>query len=134
MNRDGILNALLAALGHIDLHPRMLEELISIIVGSGYEQKFITLFLTRLKLLSHLGINAVMQKEFENIGDGLFSMHLSGRDFNIRILYSFLPNQDPTLLLCFYERGNKRKTDYTNYLAPAKARLAERMEASGYGK
>lgn len=133
MNRDAIMGILRRALSEIDIHPALIEELIRLIVGSGVEAKFFTLFQTRLKILLQCGVTAIQQKEFEALGDHLFSMHLSGRGFNIRILFSFLPNQAPTLLLCFFERGGKGKTDYSSYLEPAKIRRVERLEVYAHG-
>ena len=122
------MQLLLQALGSFDLCPSMVSELLCIIAGSGYELRFLKLFLARLEYLSRLGVHAIAHEEFENLGNGLFSMHLSGQGFNIRILFSFLPNADPSLLLCFYERGGKRKTNYTPYIEPAMNRFKERME------
>lgn len=129
MNRKSIVEMLMEALGHVDVHGRMIQELIELIVGSGYEKKFFTVFSAHLKSLSRYGVDVVRQKEFENIGGGLFSMHIAGNGFNIRILYSILPNGDPSLLLSFYERAGKRKTDYTPYILPAKERCKERLGA-----
>lgn len=133
MNRRAIIEMLLKAIGHIDVHDRMIEELIGIVVGSGYEEKFFTTFSARLKSLSRYGVDVVKQKEFENIGGGIYSMHIAGHGFNIRILYSILPNGDPSLLLSFYERGGKKKTDYTTYKEPAGERFKERLEVHENG-
>ena len=83
-------------------------------------------------MLTLLGAQAVQSKEFESIGNGLFSMHLTGSGYNIRVLYSFLQNQQPILLSSFYERGGKRNTDYTKYIEPAKARLEEARKGDNH--
>ena len=129
MNRQAIFRQLLDALAAIDIHPKLIEEIIKIIVGSGCEQKFLTLLLARLNYLSLCGLDAVKHEEFELLGSGVFSMHLSGRGFNIRILYSFLPDGSPSLLTCFYERAGKKQTDYTGQIELAKSRYKERLEA-----
>ncbi len=122
------MRLLLSTLSQFDVHPRLVEELIKIVAGSGYEEKFVRLLLVRLTFLSQYGVDAVKHEEFELIGGGVFSMHLSQSGFNIRILYSFFPNGQPCLLIPFHERAGKRKTDYTTYIAPATSRFKERLE------
>ena len=128
MNREDILNSIPNILGSFDLYPDIEQEILSYIVGSGYEQQFFKLLISRLRILSLQGLNAVKHEEFENIGKGLFSLHLSGKGFNLRILYAFLPNKKPTLLCCFYERAGKRKTQYDEYIPQSLERLNSRLE------
>jgi hypothetical protein len=59
-------------------------------------------------------------------------MRLSGSEFNIRILYGFLPSGKPVLLLAFYERSGKRASDYTNNIFAAKKRLTEILEETDH--
>lgn len=129
MNRDQIQQLLYNILDGLDCHPRLIQEILNIIAGSGYENSFFKLLLTRLNLLNQARLSAVKQKEFELLRDGIYSMHLSGKDFNIRILYAFLPDETPSLLACFYERAGKRKTDYSGKIELAKSRFEERLEA-----
>lgn len=128
MNREGILNYLLAYLSNFSYHSRLIYELIDIIAASGYEKKFFKLLVARLRHLSVMGIEATKHTEFEPLGNGLYSMHMSSTNFNIRILYSFLSNGQPVLLLPFFERAGKKNTDYTPYIKPALSRLAEMKE------
>ena len=67
-------------------------------------------------------------KEFENIGQGLFSMHLTGAGFNIRVLFAFLSNNQPVLLHAFEEKQGKRRTDYSSHIPPALLRLSQTKE------
>lgn len=106
----------------------MIFELLEIIAGSGIEKNFFKDLSMKLQMLLQLGARAVEHKEFEAIDGGIFSMHLDGRGFNIRILYSFMPDRRPVLLLAFYERGGKRKTDYTPHISPAKERFRRKKE------
>lgn len=129
MNKKQIWALLLSTLGSYDLHAKLGKELLEIIAGSGYEAAFFRLLAVRLSFLSKAGIQAVEHKEFELLGHGVYSMHLSSRGFNIRILYSFLPDGRPSLLTCFYERAGKDKTDYSNKIELAKDRFEERLEA-----
>lgn len=134
MNRKDILARLREAFADIDIHPRMIEELMELIAESGVELQFLNLLLTRLKQLKANGAQAVKMEEFESLGDRLFSMHLAKANFNIRILYTFLPNRKPCLLLCFYERSGKRATDYTNKIPTALNRYSEKLEAYKNGE
>lgn len=129
MNRERLLEKLAEVFSQISINQLLVKELIALIVGSGYEQKFLALFRTRIIRLLECGATAVVDKEFEPIGQGLFSMHLSGSGFNIRILYSFLPDQTPILLLAFHERAGKRQTDYSSHIPPALDRLRKEKEA-----
>ncbi len=129
MKHEDVINFLFDILSRFDYHPKLLEELSDLISGSGYEKVFRSLFLIRLNFLDMRGIRAIEgHEEYESLGSGLFSMHLAKKGFNIRILYGFLPNGMPTLLLAFYERAGKRSTDYSSYLPPALSRLRERKD------
>lgn len=128
MNRESVLEELLEYLSNFLLYPSFISELTEIIAGSGYEKKLFTLLISRLHQLSALGINAVQLKEFENIGSGLYSLHLAKKEFNIRFLYAFMPNGQPVFLLPFFERAGKRNTDYTPYIEPALSRLVKMKE------
>ena len=125
MNRDSALQLLLQHLSNILCHSAFIPGLLSLIAGTGFEEKFFRLLVARLQMLSSRGINATAAKEFEPLGAGLYSMHLTGRGFNIRILYGFLPNRQPVLLSSFHERGGKKATDYSTYIPEAQNRLNE---------
>lgn len=128
MNKDDTLNYLLSYLGDFLYHENLINELLKLIAVSGSELQFFKLLVVRLRHLSSLGVLAVKLKEFEQINSELYSMHFAGTNFNIRILYSFMPNGRPVLLIPFYERAGKRKTDYTPYIEPALSRLATLRE------
>lgn len=128
MDKDSVLNLLVSFLGDICRSSQLISEILDLIAETGCEKTFFKTLVLRLRMLARFGAQATQAKEFESIGDGLFSMHLTGRNYNIRILYSFLQNRKPALLLAFYERAGKRKTDYTPYMEPAKARLQELKE------
>ncbi len=128
MNRKKAMEFLSLLLGHVLYHDLFFEELVDLLSGTGIEGKFFKLLTVRLKALASLGIAVVQLREFENIGGGLYSMHFSNSDFNIRILFGFLPNSQPVLLLPFYEKGGKSKTNYSSYITPAQTRLSEMKE------
>lgn len=135
MNTDRFLNLLRLYLGSVRHAPELINELYKELARSGNELRFIQLLIVRLSTLTNLGARAASEPEFESIGQGLFSMHFAASGFNIRILYAFLPNQEPVLLLAFYEREGKNKTDYSQKLGPAKerfSRLKEEFENESY--
>lgn len=125
MNRRDVLEQLLDALADISIHSKLLEEMLSICAESGVEAKFVSMLISRLGFLAQSGVLATRHKEFEPIGSGLYSMHIAVRGGNIRILFGFLPDRSPALLLCFHERAGKSRTDYSSYIPVALRRLEE---------
>lgn len=126
MNRDSILSYLEEYLGTFRCHANLFGDIVDIIARSGYERSFFALLIVQLRILAAQGQNAIQFPGFERLkhaGGELYSMHLDGRDFNLRILYSFLPDRTPVLLTTFFERGGKRTSDYTPYIPAAKERL-----------
>lgn len=123
-----IFEELRAELEQFILYDGLLKELSKILNGSGVKERFFKMLITRLRFLRQYGKTAQEHhKEYERIDAELYSMHLSSRDFNIRILYSF--TSDGCILLHgFYERGGKKNTDYTKSLPIAKSRLHEIKE------
>ena len=134
MNKDRVLESLIVLLNGILFHENFLPELIGLIAEKGVEKQIFKLLSKQLILLNRNGILVTNAKEFENIGSGLFSMHLTGSGFNLRILFAFLPNSQPVLLLPFYERAGKRKTDYSGYIEPALTRFNEMREEYEHGQ
>lgn len=128
MNREQFLKWLTEIIAQFVYSDSLLSELSEILKETGVEHKFVKTLLLRLHVLGQEGAYAVSSKEFEPIGEGLFSMHLPGKGYNIRILYGFLENQQPALLYAFYERAGKRKTDYTTHIPVAKERLKQLRE------
>lgn len=133
MNRESVIARLSKMLNGIVFHDLFLSELLNLISGTGFEEKVFGLLLSRLLVLNAHGIMVTRIKEFENIGNGIFSMHLSGKGFNLRVLFAFLPNAQPVLLLAFHEREGKKKTNYSTYLEPALSRFNEKKEDYEHG-
>lgn len=128
MNKEDALRQLLNYLAMIDTHDDFTPELLALIAGSGTEADVFRLLVMRLTMLKALGIYAVRHKEFENIGGGLYSMHLTGKGFNLRILYAFLANQSPVLLLAFQNaQASVRRTIPATFRRPAE-RLRQKKE------
>ena len=128
MNKENVLRYLRDYFSEIEVYEDLPAELIELIAGSGVEAHFFRILVMRIKMLLSMGVMATKHKEFESIGDGLYSMHLSGKGFNIRILYSFLQDRTPVLLLAFFEREGKNNTDYTPHIEPALTRLRQMRE------
>lgn len=133
MKREDVLTFLAAILSTITAHNAFIPELTDIIERSGFEKKFFKMFMARLKYLCEFGASAINYREgFESLAhqaEGLYSMRLKGFGFNIRILYSFLPDGDPVLLVAFEERSGKRVSSYESYIPVAKERLNYILEA-----
>lgn len=129
MNREQFLQVLAEALHQFVLHSLLLADLLGELRQSGREKAFLRILLARLKWLEETGRLAVEHKEFERLDEEIYSMHLSSEGFNMRILYGFLPDQRPALLLAFYERAGKQATDYTGKADEARARLRELEES-----
>lgn len=125
MNKKTVIDMLHDVLYTVVAHVELIGELSKEIAGSGIGMKVITLLVARLQALAARGIRATVMQEFEALGEGLFSMHIAGKGFNIRILYGFLPNGQPVLLRAFHERGGKKNTDYSSHIPVASDRLEE---------
>lgn len=126
MNKDGVIVCLEEYLGTFRCHASLFSEIAGIVARSGYERAFFVLLIAQLGILAAQGADAIRFPGFERLkhsGGELYSMHLDGRDFNLRIVYSFLPDRAPVLLTAFFERGGKRTSDYTPYIPTAKERL-----------
>lgn len=125
MNKQQVEDWLRYHFAEFIVHWRLFGELLGILAKSGVEKVFFKQLFKNLSILRDKGILATKCKDFEPIEHGLYSMHFDYRDFNIRILYAFRDDEEPVLLLAFYERGGKRRTDYSGYIKPACDRLAE---------
>ena len=132
MKREDVLKLLLSYLSQFSFHPVLEHELLRLIAETGSESRFFKLLALRIRQLSLKGAQATALEEFEQLNSSIFSMHLTSQSFNIRILFSFLPNDKPVLLLAFYERAGKRRTDYTGRISEAEERLVFMKERFDY--
>ena len=128
MKREKIIAEMKAIFGTVKFHPELIYELIELINKTGNEAEFIKLFKKRISQLELLGLSATKLEEFEKLKgpntDGLYSMHLSGKRFNIRIIYSYNACGE-ALLHSFYKRDGSKTTDYTNHIPIAYNRKKE---------
>lgn len=128
MNKESILNYLLKLLSTFRYYPDMLDEVIDILANSGVERQFFAQMVVRLRQLSCCGVLATQFDGFEPIEQSIYSMKFKASSYNIRILYGFLPNGEPVLLLAFFERWGKRSTSYAPQIAAAVSRLNKTRE------
>ena len=110
-------------------HPKFLEELKKLIENlSGNEKEIFALFIKQLNFVK------VLQKEvykadgneiikYQN--DDYYSLHLSGKNFNIRFLMTFDNSNNPVFLVAFYERSGKRSSNYSQWYDVLESRLNE---------
>lgn len=127
MNFDSFLRLLQAQLSGVYICDELIAEIMDELKNSGNENTFLSMLRARLSILAQLGVRATEHKEFEPIADGIYSLHLAN-NFNMRILYAFLPDRRPILLTAFYERGGKKNTSYVGPLKVAKARFQKAKE------
>ena len=130
MNKESLLEQLVESLGTVSIHSALINEITSLILRSGFEDRFLRLFSTRLKVLSQYKEDAVLAlpDQYERLSHGLgelYSMHLTGKGFNVRILYAFHPEHSQVLLLAFTEKSGKRATGYSSFIPVALNRLEE---------
>ena len=101
-------------------HPLLLDEIKDLVFGTGHEKEFFSSLQSQLTFVKTLGYSAVCMKQIEKLKNSsdLYSMHLESKNFNYRILFSFMEN----------ERQGKRHTDYSRHTPIAQIRLQELKE------
>ena len=86
--------------------------------ASGNEKEIFVLLIKQLnfvkELRSHV-YNADGNEIIKYLERDYYSLHLSGKNFNLRLLMAFGAGGDPIFLAAFYERGGKRASDYTQW-------------------
>jgi len=127
MDRKIFLDNLSRLLERIGIHPDVIVEIVAELKHSGNEAGFVSVLEARLKFLNEHGIQATIHKEFEPIEKGVYSMHIAGKGFNMRVLYAFSDGA-PVLLLAFHEISGHKTTDYTGKVSVSLGRLKEFKE------
>lgn len=128
MNKRKVMEELEALLGNMLIHPDVVTEINRLIVGTGNEEKFFKQLTKQLVLLRELKNDVINLPQFEKLKayNGLYSMHLESKEYNIRVLYSY--NECNEIILhCFYEKAGKRITGYEVH-AQIAVRRKEEME------
>ncbi len=102
------------------------QELIDLVKGKSFEKAFIREFMWSINILSELGYQAAIYpgKNFRKLNGvpDLCRIRFNNVNYNIRTIYS-IKNNSIFLILSFWERAGKNKTNYTPYIKPAQARL-----------
>lgn len=136
MNIIKVVNELEGKLNqyNFEIHPDLVTDLAKLFYNTGNRKDFLSKFVKNLDFLNKYGIEAHIQpsSQFELLKEvpNMYSMHVKGKSFNIRILYSFF--SDNTILLHgFYKRGGKQHTDYSKAIPIAKGRFNEYIETLG---
>lgn len=126
MNRKQLLLEFEEIFKGICCFPSFLSELLKLIQATGLESAILKNLLAKLKVLISDPKSISLQRNdyFEHIEGGVYSMRLHGKGYNIRILYGIDSSNHLLLLLPFYKRDGKQKTDYTLNIPEAKKRLA----------
>lgn len=105
------------------VHPDLIKEVSQILEKTGERKAFLSKFINNLKFLKNYGELAHIQStdKFEKLkqAENMYSMHIKGKTFNVRILYSFLAN-GTILLHGFDEKSGKKVTNYSKAVPIAK--------------
>lgn len=130
MNKDEAFKLLELYLGEFEKHPLFIKELQDLLKKElkGKEKQFFPMLITQLNNLRSFGIAIAQVDGHERLkGDGcdFYSIHIQRKEFNVRLLVYIAGNGEPYLLSAFYERGGKKKTDYSEKIKVLKSRLAD---------
>lgn len=114
---------------NVKMHSELLVDIRELILGTGHEKEFFKLLIKRVGQLKEHRQDVTYLDCFEKLQEApnLYSMHLQTKNFNIRILYSYI-RKDEILLRAFYERQGKSKTSYAKHTPIAMARREELEE------
>ena len=110
-------------------HPKFMNEFQVLLKNAtGNEKEIFTLLVKQLNFLKELGTNVCKADSNEIIkyqDRDYYSLHLSGKNFNFRLLMAFDEKDTPKFLVAFYERAGKKKTDYAQYKKVLDSRFEE---------
>lgn len=110
------------------IHPKLVNEISQTLEKTGERKAFLSKFINNLNFLKSYGELAHIQStdKFEKLknAENMYSMHIKGKTFNVRVLYSFLSN-GTILLHGFDEKSGKKVTDYSKAIPIAEKRLDE---------
>lgn len=101
-------------------HTTFMKEFMELLLASsGHEKEIFNLLVKQLSFIKELKRKVHQADGNEIIKNTIrdyYSIHLSAKNFNFRLLMTFDDNNNPVFLVAFYERAGKRKTDYTQYI------------------
>lgn len=110
-------------------HPLFMKEFKELLSGaSGNEKEIFALLVKQLnfvKALKNQVYTADGNEIIKYLDREYYSLHLSGKNFNLRLLMTFDGENTPIFLAAFYERSGKRFSDYTQWKKVLANRYAE---------
>lgn len=113
-------------------HPVFMKEFKDLLDGArGHEKEIFSLLIKQLNYVSLLGqqvYKADGNEIIKYLDREYYSLHLSGKNFNIRLLMTFDENEDPVFLVAFFERAGKKASDYTQWKRVLKSRYEQMYE------
>ena len=106
------------------VHQKMYTDFKGIFKNSGNARSFLAVLMSRLKFLEQQGLEKALQTDnFKRIEKGLYAIRIKGKH-NIRILFSLKENKE-IMLLAFFRKAGKGRSEYENYIPEANRRLSE---------
>ena len=100
-------------------HPFFMKEFKELLHNaSGNEKEIFSLLIKQLnfvKMFKNQVYKADGNEIIKYLEDEYYSLHLSGKNFNFRLLMTFDEKNNPIFLAAFYERQGKRASDYTQW-------------------
>lgn len=125
---DNIKNVLLEIFknNNIDFHYKFMDEFLEIINVANDREKIIKKFISMIIIMNNLGPLMCNHKEIESIKhhNVLYSLHITTRNSNLRILF-FLYNNYKIFLHIFSEKQGKKVTEYWKHIPIAENRKKE---------
>lgn len=135
MNREELLMQLDELLNGFIVTEQCHTEIEEFLIAhAGSRKEFLKLLSMRKRQLNGLPMSQITNlREFEKLKkeDGMFSMHLSSKGFNYRILFRYL-EKNQILLLGFEEKQGKKRTEYSNFLKSARDRFLDFLKGDDY--
>lgn len=86
--------------------------------ASGNEKEIFSLLIKQLnfvKLLKNQVYTADGNEIIKYLEKEYYSLHLSGKNFNFRLIMTLDEKDNPVFLAAFYERAGKKVSDYTQW-------------------
>ena len=110
-------------------HPHFMKEFKKLLSDTkGNEKEVFALLIKQLnyvKVLKNQVYTADGNEIIKYLDREFYSLHLSGKNFNLRLLMTFDDENVPIFLAAFYERSGKRASDYTPWKRVLANRYAE---------
>lgn len=100
-------------------HPSFMKEFKELLHNaSGNEKEIFSLLIKQLnfvKILKNQVYTADGNEIIKYLEKEYYSLHLLGKNFNLRLLMTFDEKGNPVFLAAFFERAGKKVSDYTQW-------------------